>query len=304
MLTQQLQRFLSDLARSGSRSARTVEAYRRDLAPWVTFVETQHADLPSLDKNDPLLLRMYLRQRSDQGVSNRSLARFLSALSSFQKHLGRQRGGAAYVFELPSLRFESALPRHLPQKQALDMVETAPPKTSASRYQTWRDYIIVTLLYASGMRREELAGVDLDDFSSESGLISVLGKGNKQREVPFGQNMQPDLEHYLMVREEFALRKNSSSRALLLNRSGQRLSTRSINRIVRQFGVRAGLEVTPHTLRHSFATHLLENGADLLLVKEILGHSSLSTTQKYTHVTAQTMKKAYQKAHPRSGYRG
>jgi site-specific recombinase XerD len=129
----------------------------------------------------------------------------------------------------------------------------------------------------------------------------VLGKGNKVRTVPLGDRTQQDLSDYLESRSSYAAQKESQSDGLLLNRFGGALGVRSIDRLVKKFGLAEGVELTPHTLRHSFATHLLENGADLLLIKEILGHSSLSTTQKYTHVTAETMKKVYHKAHPRSG---
>ncbi|MEW5995544.1 MAG: tyrosine-type recombinase/integrase, partial [Candidatus Zixiibacteriota bacterium] len=134
-------------------------------------------------------------------------------------------------------------------------------------------------------------------------LITVTGKGNKVRVVPIGEQTVSDVRRYLKLRREFLTQKGGSTSSLFVNRSGKPLGVRSIDRIVKKYGRSAGLELTPHTLRHSFATHLLENGADLMLIKEILGHSSLSTTQKYTHITAEVMKKVYQNAHPRSGSR-
>jgi site-specific recombinase XerD len=133
------------------------------------------------------------------------------------------------------------------------------------------------------------------------GLMRVIGKGNKERVVPIGETTLADLKAYLIRRQEFVGEKQVGGASLFLNLQGGPLSVRSVDRLVRKFGHGEGLDFTPHTLRHSFATHLMENGADMMLIKEILGHASLSTTQKYTHVTAETLKKAYQTAHPRSG---
>jgi site-specific recombinase XerD len=135
------------------------------------------------------------------------------------------------------------------------------------------------------------------------GLIRVIGKGNKERVVPVGDATMVDLKAYLARRQEFVESRGVAVTSLFLNRQGGRLSVRSVDRLVKKFGRGEGLDFTPHALRHSFATHLLENGADLMLIKEILGHASLSTTQKYTHVTAETLKRVYRTAHPRSGSR-
>jgi site-specific recombinase XerD len=152
------------------------------------------------------------------------------------------------------------------------------------------------------MRRTELAELKLNDLNLATGLVTVVGKGNKERVVPMGDNTTNDLKNYLVYREKFLKDMKQSCPDLFLNKSGKKITGRSINRLVNSFAKKRGLNFTPHTLRHSFATHLLENGADLMLIKEILGHSSLSTTQKYTHVTAEAMKKQYQSAHPRSGF--
>jgi site-specific recombinase XerD len=129
----------------------------------------------------------------------------------------------------------------------------------------------------------------------------VVGKGNKERVVPLGDTTKADLVNYLAKREAFVEESGGVSPSLFLNRNGERLSVRSIDRLVKKFGQAQGVDLTPHALRHSLATHLLENGANLMLIKEILGHASLSTTQKYTHVTAEAMKRVYRDAHPRSG---
>jgi len=309
MLKQALVAFLQDLAENKGRAAKTIDAYRRDLEPWVTFLEQQHGALPHGPKNDPLYLRMYLRERSDKGVSNRSQARFLSALSSFQKFLLTYESGRGatrvlgidYIFKLPRIKFGSRLPDFIPQGEAARLFDHDSAREDKSGYFYWRDYLMIALLYVTGVRREELAGIELPDIDTRQGMIRIIGKGNKERLVPLGDNTLADLKTYLRKRTDFLDAQGSSSPSLFLNRRGEGLTVRSVDRLVKRFGKRAGLDFTPHTLRHSFATHLLENGADLLLIKEILGHASLSTTQKYTHVTAETMKRVYQSAHPRSG---
>lgn len=293
--------FLKDLAEFKGRATKTIEAYRRDLEPWVTFLEKQHLALPSTAKNDPLLLRIYLRERGEAGVSNRSLARFLSALSSFQKFLSLKRDTKEYLFKIPRIKFGSRLPDFIPQADAARLFEHGNAREDKNSYLYWRDYLMIALLYVTGMRREELAKIKLSDIDLRQGLIRVIGKGNKERVVPIGDATLSDLTDYLKKRDQFMAEINHDSSALFLSRVGNPLSVRSINRRVKLFGRGEGIDFTPHTLRHSFATHLMENGADLMLIKEILGHASLSTTQKYTHVTAETMKKVYQNAHPRSG---
>jgi len=301
MLQTALTGFLRDLGEKRHRSAKTIDAYRQDLAPWLTFLEKQHADLPGAQKNDPLFLRLYLRQRTEAGVSNRSLARFLSALSSFQRYLVAQCELRQYTFKLPRIKYTAALPAFIVQADAARLFEHENNRLDKQRYFYWRDYMMVAFLYVTGLRREELASLTIADIDLHRGLMSVVGKGNKERLVPTGEKTGEDMKRYLALRKEYVLHKQSQSTALFLNRRGTALSVRSVDRLVKKFGRAAGIHFTPHALRHSFATHLLENGASLLLIKELLGHSSLSTTQKYTHVTAEAMKKAYRSAHPRSG---
>ena len=301
MLRKGLENFLGHIASERNYSAKTVEAYRRDLERWVTYLEKQYEELPGTERNDPLLLRVFLRERSDASVSNRSLARFLASLSSFQKFLSQQRRYKEYIFKLPRMKYSSSLPEFLSQGDADKLLNQVTPPAAGKGYLYLRDYLIIALLYATGMRREELANVKLSDIDLSTGIVTVYGKGNKIRQVPMGETTLEDLKRYLPLRRKLTEDKGTATQNLVLNRDGLPLSVRSIDRLVRKFGRLGGLDFTPHTLRHSFATHLLENGADLLLIKEILGHSSLSTTQKYTHVTAEAMKKVYKTAHPRSG---
>ncbi|MBU0984910.1 MAG: tyrosine-type recombinase/integrase [candidate division Zixibacteria bacterium] len=293
--------FLGEMADVRHRSPRTIDAYRRDLTPWLAWLDEQHRALPGHPRNDQLYLRLYLQLRADAGVSNRSLARFLSALSSFQRFVAALPGGKAYLFRIPKIKFSSKLPDFLPQNDAARLFGHGNARDDKSSYPYWRDYTMVALLYVTGVRREELSRMDVVDIDMQRRLIRVVGKGNKERQVPLGETTHDDLRAYLDRRDAFLEAKGSASPAVFLNRDGTRLSVRSINRLVRRFGIGEGVDMTPHTLRHSFATHLLENGADLLLIKEILGHASLSTTQKYTHVTAEAMKRVYHNAHPRSG---
>jgi len=302
MLQKMLAQYLRFIVSGGKYSKNSIDSYRRDLAPWVEFLDKQYSENASLKKNDSLLLRLYLRRRSELKISNRSLARFLSALSGFQKYFSTRRGYKEYLFELPKMKFKSTIPGFLTQKETEKIFNNDISDYSKSKYLHHRDYAILALLYSTGMRRTELAKLKLNDLNLKSGLITVVGKGNKERVVPIGDNTSKDISSYLKDRQKFLKEKNETAPELFLNKSAQKITVRSINRLVNSFAKKRGMDFTPHTLRHSFATHLLENGADLMLIKEILGHSSLSTTQKYTHVTAESMKKQYQSAHPRSGF--
>ncbi|MFZ5981047.1 MAG: tyrosine-type recombinase/integrase [Candidatus Zixiibacteriota bacterium] len=301
MLQEALADYLNYLSDRKSRSTNTIAAYRRDLAPWVNYLEERHRQLPGSPKNDPLFLRVYLRQRAEAKVSNRSLARFLSALTGFQRYLEQQKKYKNCLFKIPRVKFTAKLPEFIPQHEAAHLFEHDNTREDKSTYFYWRDFLMIALFYVTGIRREELTKIRLADFDRGRGLLTVVGKGNKERLVPIGEKTLEDLKRYLEVRETFARQKDSPADRLFLNRHGEGLTVRSINRVVNKFSRKEGVRFTPHTLRHSFATHLLENGADMMLIKEILGHVSLSTTQKYTHVTAEIMKKVYRQAHPRSG---
>lgn len=301
MLSNLLGKYFNYLKLEKKYSQHTIDAYRRDLVPFVEYLEREHAKQPTAKKNDPLFLRIYLHQRTQQKVSNRSLSRFLSALSGFQKFLSNNAKAKEYLFKIPKMKFDSKIPEFIPANEIDKLFEHTQPVKEHEKFKYWRDFVIVSLLYATGIRREELANIKLSDIDEHVKTITVTGKGNKVRVVPIGDTAYDDIKEYLQYRESFQKNKNSKSNYLFLNKMGQPLSVRSIDRLVKKFANLSGMDFTPHTLRHSFATHLLENGADLLLIKEILGHSSLTTTQKYTHITAETMKKAYKQAHPRSG---
>lgn len=301
MLTELLDKYLNTLKVEKGYSINTINAYRRDLHPWTEFLDKKYLEFPNAVKNDPLYMRLYLWQRTEKNVSNRSLARYLSALSGFQKFLSTKKGYKKFIFKLPKMKYNDKIPNFIPITEINQIFTNYNNQINKKHYLYWRDFFIVALLYATGIRREELAKIKLSDIDLKIGTITVSGKGNKVRIVPVGDNTLEDLKKYLPQREILLKEKMTKSPYLFLNRSGNQLSVRSVDRLVKKFANGKGMDFTPHTLRHSFATHLLENGADLMLIKEILGHSSLSTTQKYTHITAESMKRAYTQAHPRSG---
>jgi integrase/recombinase XerD len=206
---------------------------------------------------------LFLRKRSEQAISNRSLSRFLSALSGFQKYLLGRRGYKDFTFELPKMNFKSTIPDFLTQKEAAGIFDGENSAPTGEKYLHHRDYMILSLLYSTGMRRTELAELKLNDINPSTGLITVLGKGNKERVVPMGDSTAGDLKSYLAARAKFLNEKKVKLADMFLNKSGQKISVRSINRLVNSFAKKRGMDFTPHTLRHSFATHLLENGADL-----------------------------------------
>lgn len=301
MLDNWLNKYFTYLKTEKQISGNTLDAYWRDLKPWIVFLKAKHQEFQSSDKNDPLYLRLYLQNRIQARISNRSLSRFLSALSGFQKYISNQNGGKSYIFKLPKMKYKKNIPEFIPISDIDKIFDQSNFISDKSSFSLWRDYVMVALLYATGIRREELVEIKLTDIDLIKQTIIITGKGNKVRLVPIGENTSKELKQYLEYRDEFLTSKSKQSPSLFLNRLGDKLTKRSVDRIVKKYAGLVGMDFTPHTLRHTFATHLLENGADLLLIKEILGHASLSTTQKYTHITAEAMKKVYNKAHPRSG---
>lgn len=274
----------------------TVETYRLNLKRWVDFFENESKDNEPDPKVNAILLRRYLAQRRRQNVSARTLAGFISALAGFQRYMAQDRKYSNYTAKLSNLKYSEKIPSILSQKETEELFRL----TEKDSFLNWRDYILVSLFYLSGIRRAEAADLKITDIDFKKHTLSVIGKGNKQRFAPYGETIVGELEYYIELRERFISGKTGHKGHLFLNYRGEPLTVRSIDRIVRKYCSRLGKCVTPHTLRHSFATHMLENGADILAIKEILGHSSLATTQKYTHITAGRLKSVYDKAHPRA----
>jgi integrase/recombinase XerC len=277
-------------------SAHTVKAYRTDLAEFVEFVGPE--ELKAIDHQ---LIRAYLGQLYERGVSKATVARALSSIRSFFKWMGRERMielNPALLVAAPKL--PKRLPR-VPTMEEMNLVLDAKMPEEASFAE--RDRLILELLYGCGIRNSELTGINLEDIHLEQGLILVRGKGKKQRLVPFGEAARAALGSYLPQRARvLEEHRRTGECALLVNLRGSRLTTRSVGRIVKAIAVAGGLpsEVHPHTLRHAFGTHMLEEGADLRAIQELLGHERLSTTQRYTQLTTRQVLDVYDRTHPRA----
>lgn len=294
-MTNEIGDFLDYLTYERNVSANTVTAYRDDLESFVAFLCNDYLtigrDLLDLRKVDNIAIRGYLAHLGRRKLSRSSMARHLSALRSFFKYLMRE--GVVPMNPARSVatpKREKTLPAVLQTADIAILFEQPDHSPLGIRDRAWLE-----LLYASGLRISELVAIDLEDLELRSRLVKVRGKGAKERIVPFGSKAQQALQTYLATRAD-------DEPALFLNYRGERITTRSVRRLfdryVRAASLKAG--VSPHTLRHSFATHLLNAGADLRSIQELLGHASLSTTQKYTHLNDAELIATYKKAHPRA----
>ncbi len=282
--------FLEYLGVERGASPHTLRSYAADLREFCRFLASEGAS--GLAVADTALIRAYLASLHQRRLSKATVARRLAAVRSCLRFLAR-RGGIEVnpARHVRTPRLGRRLPSFLPKDEAKDLLDRIPEASTAGR----RDHALLELLYATGLRVAECCGLDLDDLDRARRTVRVLGKGAKERVVPFGDAALAAVDAYLVVRGQ---RRGP----VFLNRRGGRLSTRSVHRIVRRQAQRAGISrrVTPHTLRHTFATHLLGEGADLRLIQELLGHSRLSTTQRYTHVSPEQLMKVYDAAHPRA----
>jgi integrase/recombinase XerD len=302
-LAVEAERYLDHLMVERGLSENTLEAYRRDLRRYVGFLERR--EVRTLREIDERTIRSFVASISasthgPEAAPYRatSVARTLSAVRSFHRFLLREgvteRDPAAGVTQP---RLPRSLPRPLPVDDVRRLLE-APEESSPTGV---RDRAILELLYGSGLRISELTGMDVDDIDLEEGSLRVLGKGGKEREVPLGSFGRDAVSAYL-TRGRPALATGVSRGALFLNARGGRLSRQSCARLLGRYVRLAGIDrrVTLHTLRHSFATHLLEGGADVRVVQELLGHASVATTQIYTLVTARHLREVYEQSHPRA----
>jgi integrase/recombinase XerC len=249
-------------------------------------------------KRDRTAAREYLLALEKKRYSRRSIARKLSSARSFFRFLAREKLADQNPFEnLLTPKLPKKLPNFLYPEELQSLLD-APEQKDA---RGLRDRAILEVLYGTGLRVTEIKRMNMNDVDFDEGEIKVLGKGSKERIVLFGSHARTALERYLKEGRP-GLVGGKKSPALFINRRGSRLTTRSVERMIVHYAKKAGLtkKVTPHTLRHSFATHLLSGGADLRMVQELLGHVSLSTTQVYTHITKERLKEVYDSAHPRS----
>lgn len=280
-------------------SPNTVEAYGRDVAKYLAFLAGSGIEKP--EDVEPRTITGFLNLEKDRGLGPGSLARLVSSVKGFHLFLVNEDHAANLpTSELRTPRKPRRLPHALTQAEAVRLLEQPMVEDPAGL----RDRAMLELLYATGMRISELTSLDLEDLDLEEGEVRVMGKGGKERVVPLGSQASESLAKYLRFGRSRLLR-GRSQRGVFLNMKGGRLSRSGAWRIIKEYAGRVGLEerLTPHTLRHSFATHLLENGADLRYIQELLGHSSISTTQIYTHVSKERVKEIYMSAHPRSGRR-
>ena len=292
--------FLTHLAIEKNSSVQTVKSYREDLTQALEFLRT-HTRKDSLEPRDwnTRALRAFLAWLHEQGYAKATIARRLAALRTFGKFLCREGTIASNPAEaLRSPRLNKTLPHFLTVEDIRRLLASPSVHTPFGR----RDRAMLESLYSAGLRVSELCGLNLDDADLGDGVLLIRGKGKKERLALLGDQAIAALEAWLGDRRELLASVGAVAVAIFLNKSGGRLTTRSVGRLLEGHLKRAGLDprTTPHTLRHSFATHLLDNGADIRGVQELLGHKSLATTQVYTHVTTARMQQSYHKAHPRA----
>ncbi|MEI6702757.1 MAG: tyrosine recombinase XerC [Deltaproteobacteria bacterium] len=292
-LTEHIREFSIYLETERNVSPHTLNAYRSDLAQMLSFVQREKGAAASALDVDHLLLRRYLSELS-KFTKKSSIGRKLAAIRSFFRFLLRRGTISKNPAELVATpKKEQRLPFHLDIDQTTSLME-APDEEQKNAL---RDRAILELLYSSGLRVSELTGLNIGEIDLSGGMVRVMGKGGKERIVPVGSRAVEALKAYLAQRDDAGTKA-----ALFLNTRGGRINRRSVARIVDAHVLRiaAFKRISPHTLRHTFATHMLEGGADLRAIQELLGHASLSTTQKYTHVSIDRLMEVYDKAHPKA----
>ena len=291
--------YLTWLAVEQGRSRNTLAAYRRDLIAFEAYLASVGVDP---DAADPDVLQAYLARRRADGLSPASLARALAAIRGAARHRLEEDGGTDPTDGVAAPRRPGRLPKALDEEQVARLLAAADTPDPVGR----RDRAMLELLYGTGMRVGELVALDLDDVGGDSGLIRVLGKGNKERLVPLGRCASAALADWLGPggRPELAparWARRGDAEALFLNQRGGRLTRQGVWTVLRTRSARAGLApVHPHVLRHSCATHMLAHGADIRVVQELLGHASIATTQIYTKVTIEHLCRVIDIAHPRA----
>ncbi len=288
--------FLDYLGAEAGRSERTRAAYRADLLDFARFAAREGVHDPGAVTRP--VVTLYLVSLRRRRLAPTTVARRLAALRGFYRFLLRERHVASDPTEdVSSPRRGEELPRVLSSEEVARLLAQPDPRTP----EGLRDRALLELLYSSGLRVSELVGLDVGDVDLESELVRVLGKGSKERVVPVGSYAVRTLQAYLTLGRPRLARRSA---ALFVSRLGRRLSRQWVWRCLRRYARAAGISrpVTPHMLRHSFATHLLEGGADLRSVQELLGHASIATTQVYTHVARQHLRQAFDRAHPRDAW--
>lgn len=295
-MEEQLEQYLAHLRVEKDASPYTLRNYSHEIRQFLHFLKGQ--DIESWDEVDRQVLRRYLLWLRKEGYVEASMARKLSELRSFCRYLLQEEQLHSNPFDLVS---SPKVPKRLPRYLKHEEIEALLRAPDLSTAQGQRDRAILELLYASGVRLSELVGLSLGDLSLDTGRLVVWGKGGKERIVLLGEPAVQALRTYIRDGRAKLLKKKPTD-ALFLNRFGGRLSRRSIGYILDKYSKLAGLwmKVTPHLLRHTFATHMLEGGANLRVVQELLGHAQPTTTEIYSHVTPTRLREAYLKYHPRA----
>jgi integrase/recombinase XerC len=337
-MKQAIESYLQYLVSVKNSSPHTISNYGKDFRQFVTFLTPPGMALPALSEINHGVIREFVAHLHEQGLKKSSIARKLAALRSFFKYCVREgmlKESPARLVPTPKLpkRIPSILSAEemnsflnrlaemggsLPKRKNKSKVEWSPAEALALRNEPKlreeglllrRDRALLELLYAAGLRVSELTGLDLVDIEQKERVLRVTGKGNKERIVPYGNKAQEALDKYWPLREQLLLQSSGGyasrtatphSEAVFLNYAGRRLTRRSVGRIVKKYVrlVNMNWDLHPHSMRHAFATHLLADGADLRAIQELLGHQSLSTTQKYTHASIRQLMEIYDKSHP------
>jgi len=290
-----LSRFLEHLKTERNASSHTIRGYEEDLRLFYQFLEEIQGEEVDPTQVDARKLRRYSAWLNGKGYAQSTIARRLASLRSFYRFQRRQGVIDANPTEaLRNPKQPKRLPRLLRVEDVIRLLDSIAMDTPLGI----RDRAMFETLYGGGLRVSELVGLNLEDLDLEQELLRIRGKGKRERLSPVGRVATLQIQHWLTIRQPADL----SEKALFLNRYGKRLTSRSVGRLLESHLVRVGLDLSasPHTLRHSFATHLLDRGADLRSVQELLGHRNLTTTQIYTHVTEERMLRIYESAHPRA----
>ena len=296
-----VEEYLTWLSVEKGRSEKTIDAYRRDLGRFEAYLAHEHIAISSVAASD---IERYLKQLRSQKLVASSIARHRSSLSGLF-HYGVDEG---LLTVDPSLTVApTKVPQRLPKALSQDVINELIDGISGSDPLSRRDRALLELLYATGARVSEICRLDVADLNYDEGLLRLIGKGDKERLVPIGRSAQQALSHWLEPEGRASLleasRRAGDASAVFINTRGNRLTRQALHHVLVERGRAAGIDqgLTPHVLRHSCATHMLANGADIRIVQELLGHASVTTTQIYTKVSIEHIRSAYREAHPRSG---
>ena len=295
LLIDSIESFMLTLEKERNFSLHTIKAYKNDLNRFNYFLNNtlSRKKLAKINRND---IRKFLAEEYDNGYSSKTVARRLATIKSYFKYLVKTE----LIQENISIHINSPkVPKKLPNFVDKNLIDTLMKTPSLDTHIGIRDKAVLELFYSTGMRLSELVNMNIGDFEINKKLIRVIGKGNKERMIPYGRTAESAIKNYLKIRN-LSLKPAFANKPLFVNSSEKLISKRTIQRRMNNYIkiVADGKRIGPHLLRHTFATHLLDNGADIRAVKDLLGHSSLNSTQIYTHVSIEKLKKDYTQAHP------